>query len=214
MRTANVGSMKQLSENLEIRTEPIGDLGGYEHVSIAFKAKRMLEVVTVDGGLGGLTFQERQVEPPLLKDYDSIPEHSPLDWPKRFDLSRWGLVAARLSGERIGGAVIAFDTPEVVMLRGRRDLAVLWDIRVAPQNRGRGVGSALFRAAESWASVRGCRQIVAETQNINVDANRFYARQGCFLGAVNRVAYKDFPDEIQLLWFKDLVAGEIGSESN
>ena len=164
----------------------------------------MLEVLTVDGGL---VFQERQVEPPLLKDYDSIPGHSPLEWPKRFDLSRWGSIAARLAGKRIGGAVIAFDTPEVAMLKGRRNLAVLWDIRVAPENRGRGVGSALFRAAESWASVRGCRQIVAETQNINVDANRFYARQGCSLGAVNRFAYKDFPDEIQLLWFKDLAAG-------
>lgn len=206
--------MEQLLRGLEIRKEPIGDLVGYEHVSIAFETKRRLEVLAVNGGLGGLVFEERQVEPPLLKDYDSIPGHSPLEWSKRFDLSRWGVIAARLSGERIGGAVIAFNTPEVVMLEGRCDLAVLWDIRVAPENRGHGVGSALFRAAESWALARGCRQIVAETQNINVDASRFYACQGCILGAVNRFAYADFPDEIQLLWFKDLVAGEVGPESS
>jgi GNAT superfamily N-acetyltransferase len=199
--------MGQLLEGLVIREEPIGDLRGYEHVSIAFEAKRMLEVLTVDGGLGGLIFQERQVEPPLRKDYDSIPGHSPLEWSKRFDLSRWGLIGARLNGERIGGAVIAFNTPEVAMLEGRHDLAILWDIRVAPENRRHGVGSALFRAAESWALVRGCRQIKTETQNINVDANKFYARQGWCLGVVNRFAYEDYPDEIQLLWFKDLVVG-------
>jgi hypothetical protein len=33
---------------------------------------------------------------------------------------------------------------------------------------------------------------------------RFYASQGCKLGAVNRSVYAELPDEIQLLWYKDL----------
>ena len=43
-----------------------------------------------------------------------------------------------------------------------------------------------------------------ETQNINVSACRFYARQGCVLSAVNRFAYPELPDEVQLIWRKDL----------
>src|ERR1035438_2557415 len=122
--------MGQLSESLDIREESIGDMEGYAHVSIAFEAKRMLEVVAVDRGLGGFVFQERRVMPPLRKDYDSIPGHSPMEWPKRFDLSRWGVIVARLNGERIGGAVIAYETLDVVMSEGRCDLAVLWDIQI------------------------------------------------------------------------------------
>jgi GNAT superfamily N-acetyltransferase len=92
------------------------------------------------------------------------------------------------------------------MLEGRDDLAVLWDIRVSPEARGRGVGAALFRAAERWAKARGCLHLRVETQNINVAACRFYARQGCVLRAVNRHAYAELPDEIQLLWDKILTA--------
>ena len=39
-----------------------------------------------------------------------------------------------------------------------------------------------------------------ETQNINVPACRFYARQGCRLSAIVSHAYAEFPDEIQLIW--------------
>ena len=40
----------------------------------------------------------------------------------------------------------------------------------------------------------------------NVAACRFYVRQGCTLGAVNRLAYPNLPNEIQMLWYKDLVS--------
>ena len=63
---------------------------------------------------------------------------------------------------------------------------------------------ALFRAAEAWSRDRGCRQLKIETQNINVPACRFYLRQGCVLGGINRFAYREFPEEVQLLWYKDL----------
>jgi len=43
-----------------------------------------------------------------------------------------------------------------------------------------------------------------ETQNINVSACRLYASQGFELRTVNRNAYPTLPDEIQLLWYKDL----------
>jgi GNAT superfamily N-acetyltransferase len=127
-----------------------------------------------------------------------------LQWTDRFDLSNWGLFAARLEGRRVGGAAVAYDTGDLNMLEERTDLAVLWDIRVAPAVRGQGIGTALFRAVEDWATAKGCRQLKAETQNINVPACRFYVGQGFVLEAAHPGAYPDFPDEIRLLWRKDL----------
>jgi GNAT superfamily N-acetyltransferase len=109
-----------------------------------------------------------------------------------------------VGGHRVGGTVIALSTAGMDMLEGRNDLAVLWDLRVQPELRGQGIGSALFQGAEEWATRRECKQLKVETQNITLAACRFYARQGCVLGAVNRFAYKELPDETQLLWYKQL----------
>ncbi len=102
--------------------------------------------------------------------------------------------------------MVAWNTPGVDMLEGRDDLAVVWDLRVAPGARGQGIGAALFRAAEQWAIRRGARLLKVETQNVNVAACRFYASRGCTLGAVNRFAYPSLPEETQLIWVKELAA--------
>jgi GNAT superfamily N-acetyltransferase len=184
-----------------------GTLAEYARIPIAFEVDRVLDVEVREHGLGGFVLSERKLEAPYVKDYDATFGEGPARWAKRFDLSRWGLLAARVEDRRVGGAAVAFDTPGITMLEGRRDLAALWDIRVAKDVRGRGIGSRLFEAAEAWAVARGCRQLKIETQNINVQACRFYVRQGCVLGAIQRFAYPDLPDEIQLLWYKDLSPG-------
>jgi ribosomal protein S18 acetylase RimI-like enzyme len=127
-------------------------------------------------------------------------------WLERFDTSRWGLIRGRRGGRMVGGAAIAFNTPGVRMLGGRDDIAVLWDIRVSPEERGAGLGSALFQAATGWAVARGCEWLKVETQNVNVAACRFYQKMGCTLGAIDPFAYLDLPDEVQLLWWKALAA--------
>ncbi len=187
-----------------VSEEPIATLAEHGRVPIAFRVESVVDVAPRAPGRGGFDLLERRLDAPYLKDYDALAGGGPAGWAERFDVSRWGLIAARVSGERVGGAVVAWDTPGVDMLRGRRDLAVLWDLRVAPHVRGRGVGSALFRAAEAWAVARGCRRLEVETQDVNVPACRFYARQGCVLAAVDRHAYADLPGETQLLWGKDL----------
>ncbi len=80
-----------------------------------------------------------------MKDYDAV--ENPVSLPQRFDLSNWGFFAACLDGGRVGGAVVVRNASELDFLEGRTDLALLWDIRVAEEVRGKGVGSALFRAA-------------------------------------------------------------------
>ena len=41
-------------------------------------------------------------------------------------------------------------------------------------------------------------------ENVHVRACELYARNGCELRAVRHAAYPDLPEEIQLLWYKDL----------
>jgi len=174
----------------------------YCSIPIALRVTEVLDVTVRASGLGGLSLRERGLTTPFLKDYDAL--ESPLQWPNRFDVTNWQLHGAYIAGRRVGGAMTVFDSPELLMLEGRRDLAVLWDIRVAPAARRQGVGAALFSAAEAWSRERGCRYLKVETQNINVPACRFYARRGCELGAIHRFAYPELPDEVQLLWYKDL----------
>jgi GNAT superfamily N-acetyltransferase len=173
----------------------------YARVSIAFEVRERLIAAAADSGL---PLAVEAVPAPYVKNYDAVPGNHPTDWPRRFDADRWGILVAHSNGTRVGGAVILHGAPGVEMLAGRTDLAVLWDIRVVPALRGQGVGSALFRAAETWALARGALWLKIETQNINVPACRFYQRHGCTLGAANRNVYRDLPDEVQLLWQKRL----------
>lgn len=186
---------------IDVCEEPIAALTGLARIPIVFEVERVIDVAERSDGF---VLTERPLTTPYVKDYDGIDGNAPKNWPRLFDVSTWGLMSARIGGRHVGGVVIAFNTTGLSMLEDRCDLGVLWDIRVAPDCRGQGVGSALFRAAETWASTRGCRQLKIETQNINVPACRFYIRQGCVLRGVNRFAYRDFPDEVQLLWYKDL----------
>ena len=199
---------------IEVTEEPITTLAQYASVPIAFEVGSILDVMATANGLGQFVLTERPLDGPYIKDYDSINEAEPAQWPRRFDMSNWVLFAARVEGRRVGGAVVAFSTPGLNMLERREDLAILWDIRVSPEARGQGVGSALFRAAEACARAKGCRQLQVETQNINVGACRFYARQGCVLRAVNHNAYPEIPDELQMLWYKELTGNQpLGSHA-
>jgi ribosomal protein S18 acetylase RimI-like enzyme len=193
-----------LLQRLEIGEEPIGNLAEYGTISIAFDIEQVLTASLVDQGLGGILLCAMPVESSSQKDYDRIPGNAPADWSNRFDVASWGLIAARLKGELVGGAVVVHDSADVSMLERRRDLAVIWDLRVTRDFRRYGIGSAVWQAVENWAALRACRQLKVETQNTNVGACKFYVRRGCRLGAVNRFAYSEFPDEVQLLWYKDL----------
>ena len=190
---------------LAVRPESIADLDRHGEISIEFEVRTIFDVELLEGGIGGVLLTEQTVEDPWVKDYDAA-DGGPARWASRFDVGSWGLLGAYEGDRRVGGAVIAFDAPNLHMLRGRRDLAVLWDLRVAPGDRGAGAGAALFESAVAWALERGCRGLEVETQQINVGACRFYHRMGCSLAAVDRFAYADLPDETQLIWHRDLDA--------
>jgi GNAT superfamily N-acetyltransferase len=122
-------------------------------------------------------------------------------------VSKWGLFVAEKEDRWVGGAAIAYDTEGLFMLAGRKDLAVLWDLRVHPDFRRQGIGTRLFEFAAQWARERGCSQLKIETQNINVPACRFYSKQGCILGGVDLFGYRAKPevgDEVVFLFYLDL----------
>ena len=187
---------------VDVAEEPMTALAEYALLPIAFRVDHVLNVTARADG--GLALSRRRLEDPHVKNYDAIDGEGPLRWAHRFDVSNWALFTARVVGRLVGGATVAFNTPGLTMLEGRRDLSVLWDIRVAPDARGKGIGSALFDRVEAWAQAQGCRQLKVETQNINVRACRFYARHGCELRAIHHAAYPELPEEIQFLWYKDL----------
>jgi len=190
--------------NIEILQEELDHVPAHGQISIAFEVRSILDLTVVDSGLGGLVLRERELTSPYVKDYDGIDGNRPCDWGQRFDMANWTLLSAWIDDRRAGGIVIACKTQDLDVLERRQDLAVIWDLRVAPDLRGRGIGCALFAAAEAWAKTNACKQLKVETQNVNVAACRFYAHRGCTLGAVYRFAYPLLPEEAQLLWYKDL----------
>ena len=188
-----------------IDEEPISRLDKYAEIPASFSVDRVLELSSPDSALVGIILTEAEVASPWLKDYDAEEGEGPTRWLRHFDTSNWGLLAAYDGVDKIGGAVIAFRAPGIDMLEGRDDLAVLWDIRVRPEDRSAGVGSALFRATENWTRAKGGRMLKIETQNVNVRACRFYAAMGCTLVAIDERAYRNHPQEAQLIWFKNLL---------
>lgn len=193
-----------MSDHLELRTISSSGLEVYASVPIVFSVHAQLRPELNDSGLGGISLVEEMVAAPYLKDYDSV--EKPTDWPVLFDTSRWLFTIAFVAGLAVGAATVAWDTPGVHLLRGQRDLACLWDIRVHPDWRGQGVGTALFQRAADWSCGKGCRLLQIETQNINLPACRFYQHQGCTLGTIDRYGYLGTPveDEVLLLWYLPL----------
>ncbi|MCZ7534530.1 MAG: GNAT family N-acetyltransferase [Acidimicrobiia bacterium] len=196
--------MRTSSDSSRVRDDGIETLASHGRIPIAFMVERTLDVVLIDAGLGGVHLRERRVPAPWVKDYDALDGEGPSRWATRFDISRWGLLGAYEDAERVGGVVIAWGSPDVRLLADRADLAFVWDLRVRPDHRRKGIGSELLWAAYDWAAERGCREIGVETQNVNVPACRLYAREGFHLTRIDRSAYPDLPEETQLLWRRAL----------
>jgi GNAT superfamily N-acetyltransferase len=195
---------QQSQMTFDVKRESGAVPAAYADVPIAFEVKEVFDVSPETDGSGRFVLQPRLLTTPYRKDYDAVNREGPARWAERFDVSTWEFFSALSEGHCVGRAAVAYDSPSQDMLEGRHDLAVLWDIRVVPSLRRRGVGAALFHAAVTLASDKGCRHLKVETQNVNAAACRFYVQRGCILRAAYRGAYPEFPDEIQLLWFKDL----------
>ena len=189
---------------LTIVEEPPTQLVEYAQVPMGFTVAERFDDQALMALRDDATVQGVAVSPPYWKDYDAYLDGHPSEWPRQFDLSRWTILAAYDRTRRVGGAVVIVDDPQIALLRDCPSCALLWDVRVAPDARRQGVGSALLEAAEQRARERGARSLRVETQDVNVPACRFYHAHGFRLERTTHGAYAELPNEVQLLWRKAL----------
>lgn len=179
----------------------------YDRVSMRLEVHSVYKIEKINRGLGGFSLIETPVETPYIKDFCSGDDERAARWAERFDIANWAFFMA-FDGERpVGAATVAARTPDVHMLAGRDDLAVLWDIRVQDSYKHRGIGQTLFDMAAAWARTEGLTQMKIECQNNNVPAVNFYHKQGAVLSAVDEYAYyneQEYRHETQLIWYLNL----------
>jgi len=183
---------------VKIVSGSIEDLKAYSKIPIAFEVR---ECVDLEALLTG-TIKAIPLEP-RWKDYDEIEDERPDQMPRRFDMARWAIFLAQEGGEYVGGMIIACPNP-IDAYAHEPDTAAIVDVRVAPDWREKGIGQALWFAAEDWARLNGVRQLMVETQDINVEACRFYQRMGCKILTIDPAGYDPALNEVQLIWAKRL----------
>jgi ribosomal protein S18 acetylase RimI-like enzyme len=191
---------------IEIVEESPERLSDYARVSIGFFVREAFDQAAIEALRHGEDAAATVVKAPYKKDYDQYPGAHPTDWPEHLDKARWTILAAYQDGDRVGGAAVVIGDANLELLNERPpETALLLDLRVAPEARHQGVGTALLRAVESSAARGGARCLLVETQQVNVPACRFYLRHGFALVEARPHAYPELPDEVQLLWAKPLL---------
>ena len=172
-------------------------IADYAQVPCAFHVTSELDVDLLESQA---VFTERAVSPAYIKDYDAIPDNRPTDWPVKFDASAWQLFGAFDGDTRVGGAVAV---PREIG-RATTSTTELWDLRVAPSARGRGIGQLLYEAVAHWSRERHQASLVIKTQHVNVAACRFYRARGCVIQSITRQAYPTLPNEARIMWRQNL----------
>lgn len=178
----------------------------YDRIPMRINVTSSYQIEKINRGLGGFLIVETPVEP-YLKDFCIGEDESVSRWDKKFDISNWVFFMA-FDGERpVGAATIVSRTKGINMLDDRSDLAVLWDIRVDDAYKRQGVGQMLFDLSKSWSREHHHKQMKIECQNNNVQAVKFYHKQGAILSKVDEYAYYNDPEhqhETQFIFYLDL----------
>ncbi|MUT68555.1 GNAT family N-acetyltransferase [Paenibacillus sp. NEAU-GSW1] len=81
--------------------------------------------------------------------------------------------------------------------------AYVEDIGVSKNWRQMGIGTKLLEKAVQWAKQNNHIGLMLETQDVNVSACRFYARNNFIIGGVDRMLYSKFPtaNEKAIFWY-------------
>lgn len=190
--------------SIEIRQMGTDALPLYSEIPISFQVESVYRVKARESGLAGIELREERVTHPYIKDYDAVRGEGPTRWLEKWDLSNWGIFIAFEEERHVGGAIVA---PGAYVGDLDKRFAQLFDIRVHPEARQHGIGIRLLRHAADWARQCGCKHLKIETQNTNVPACRFYAKQGAELGNIDQYAYTAYPEiahETRLVWYLEL----------
>lgn len=84
---------------------------------------------------------------------------------------------------------------------------MVWELHVAEDHRGCGIGRMLVDSLSGRAAEAGLRTLVAETQNTNLPAIRFYRSVGFRIEGIDLSLYSnaDFPDGEIALFMKKII---------
>lgn len=185
--------------DLEIRLEDRGSFAEHGLIAISFEARSRIDLEALRGG----RIEEVHADA-FVKDYDAQVEERPEALALRPGSGNWVLLAAFERRRRVGGAIVARNGRDYPLVAGGEGLGVIVDLRVLPELRGQGVGRAVVSAATRWAEGNGLSGLIAETQDTNPGACRFYASLGFEARSVVEGAYGDACDEAQILWIRRL----------
>lgn len=185
----------------ELRRIGHEELEVYSTIDPSFEVKTIYEVTQENNGIGGLRFVEVDVTP-YIKNYDRIQGNSPIEWISSLDLEQAVMFLVRISNRVAGGALLITDRQNNFNLT-----ASLWDIRVSPESRRRGIGRSVISHILEYSRSLDCKMVKVETQNTNVNACKFYADSGFYLGTIERFSYSqpELINEYRLLWYRDLL---------
>ena len=91
------------------------------------------------------------------------------------------------------------------MLEGREDLACLWDLRVAPEYRGKGVGQKLFASAFELGERRKTADFLRSKRKTSMFRRVVFTSRKAVISA--RLICMLIPkqlNEVQLVWYRNL----------
>jgi len=92
---------------------------------------------------------------------------------------------------------------EVILRKSWNNYALIENIAVSKSHRGKRVGKQLIQKSVEWAKSKNLSGLVAETQDINLLACRFYSKMGFQIGAVDTMLYAniDKSGEKAVFWY-------------
>lgn len=196
--------MSARRDRVRIIEDDVAHIARYASVPIRFTVSQTFTDDAIALMLRGEVASATSVAEPYAKDYDTYADNRPTDWARSMDVSHWTILGAMVGDDRVGGAIVIHNDPTIHLLRGCHACVIVWDLRVRPDLRSRGIGSALLAHAEQVAAMKRAPTIIIETQQINVPACRLYERAGYRLARARAGAYEGLPDETQLIWRKPL----------
>lgn len=176
----------------------------YDKVDMKVNVSSEYKVQRINNGLGGLLLEEVPVEP-YVKDLGIFERAT--DYEKEFDITNCRFYMAYDGDIPVGAMTVLGTTEGINMLCGRKDACVLWDIRVSDAYKRKGIGQTLFDMGLQNAKKDGYKQMIIECQNNNVQACRFYQKQGAVLSKIDMYAYYFDPNirnEVQFIWYLDI----------
>lgn len=104
------------------------------------------------------------------------------------------LYFAYLNGENVG---------QIRMFKNWNKFGYIENIAIKAGYRHAGIGQQLFETAEKWARANQCVGLQLEAQDDNLNACRFYQKQGMQLGGVDTLFYTANPNiSVALQWYK------------